>query len=87
MYVIIVYDMGVERVTKLCQYLRRSMDWVQNSVFEGELTDAEYKRIQHDVKDIMEADVDSVRFYRFRTKDQVKIETLGVEKADIGCIV
>jgi len=85
--VIIVYDMGVERVTKLCQYLRRSMDWVQNSVFEGELTDAEYKRIQHDVKELMEADVDSVRFYRFRTKDQVKIETLGVEKAETGCIV
>jgi len=87
MFVIIVYDMGVERVTKICQYLRRSMDWVQNSVFEGELTDAEYKRIQHDVKELMKADVDSVRFYRFRTKDQVKIETLGVEKADIGCIV
>jgi CRISPR/Cas system-associated endoribonuclease Cas2 len=30
MFVIIVYDMGVERVTKICQYLRRSMDWVQN---------------------------------------------------------
>ncbi|MBN1762225.1 MAG: CRISPR-associated endonuclease Cas2 [Methanomicrobia archaeon] len=87
MFVIIVYDMGVERVTKICQYLRRSMDWVQNSVFEGELTDAEFKRIQHDVKELMEADVDSVRFYTFRTKDQVKIETLGVEKADIGCIV
>ena len=84
---IIVYDMGVERVTKICQYLRRSMDWVQNSVFEGELTDAEYKRIQHDVKELIEADVDSVRFYTFRTKEQVKIETLGVEKADIGCIV
>ena len=87
MFVIIVYDMGVERVTKICQYLRRSMDWVQNSVFEGELTDAEYKRIQHDVKELMKADVDSVRFYRFRTKDQVKIETLGVEKAETGCIV
>jgi len=85
--VIIVYDMGVERVTKICQYLRRSMDWVQNSVFEGELTDAEFKRIQHDVKEIMEADVDSVRFYTFRTKEQVKIETMGVEKADIGCII
>ena len=35
----------------------------------------------------MEEDMDSVRFYRFRTKDQVTIVTLGVEKADIGCIV
>ena len=87
MFVIIVYDVGVDRVTKICQYLRRSMDWVQNSVFEGELTDAEFKRIQYDLKELLEADLDSVRIYQWRTKDQVKIETLGVEKVDIGCIV
>jgi len=87
MYVIIVYDVGVERVAKICQYLRRSMDWVQNSVFEGELTDAEYKRIQHDLKGLIEAEDDSVRLYTFRTKEQVNVEILGVEKADTRCIV
>jgi len=85
--VIIVYDVGVERVAKICQYLRRSMDWVQNSVFEGELTDAEYKRIQHDLKGLIEAEDDSVRLYTFRTKEQVNVEILGVEKADTRCIV
>ena len=84
---IIVYDVGVERVAKICQYLRRSMDWVQNSVFEGELTDAEYKRIQHDLKGLIEAEDDSVRLYTFRTKEQVNVEILGVEKADTKCIV
>ena len=87
MYVIIVYDVGVERVAKICQYLRRSMDWVQNSVFEGELTDAEYKRIQHDLRGLIEAEDDSVRLYTFRTKEQVNVEILGVEKADTRCIV
>ena len=87
MYVIIVYDVGVERVAKICQYLRRSMDWVQNSVFEGELTDAEYKRIQHDLKGLIEAEDDSVRLYTFRTREQVNVEILGVEKADTRCIV
>jgi len=87
MYVIIVYDVGVERVAKICQYLRRSMDWVQNSVFEGELTDAEYKRIQHDLKGLIEEADDSVRLYTFRTKEQVNVEILGVEKADTRCIV
>jgi CRISPR-associated protein Cas2 len=87
MYVIIVYDVNVERVAKICQYLRRSMDWVQNSVFEGELTDSQFKRVQHDLKELIEEDEDSVRFYTFRTKDQVTIETMGVEKADTSCIV
>ncbi len=85
MYVIIVYDVNVERVAKVSQYLRRSMDWVQNSVFEGELTDSQYKQIQHNLKELMHED--SVRFYTFRTKEQVRIETLGIEKANIGCII
>jgi CRISPR-associated protein Cas2 len=45
MFVILVYDVGVDRVAKICQYLRRSLDGVQNSVFAGELTDTEFKRI------------------------------------------
>jgi len=87
MYVVIVYDVNVERVAKVCQYLRRYLDWVQNSVFEGELTDSQYKRINHDLKEIMHEDEDSVRFYSFRTKELVKIETMGIQKADIGCII
>ncbi len=87
MYVIIVYDMNVERVAKICQYLRRYLDWVQNSVFEGELTDSQFKRVRHDIKEMMHEDEDSVRIYAFRTKEQVKIETMGVLKADIGCII
>ncbi len=87
MYVIIVYDVNVERVAKVCQYLRRYLDWVQNSVFEGELTDSQFKRIKQELKGMMHEDEDSVRIYTFRTKEQVKVETMGVEKADIGCII
>ena len=87
MYVIIVYDMNVERVAKICQYLRRYLDWVQNSVFEGELTDSQFKRIRHDLKEMVHEDVDYVRIYTFRTKEQVKVETMGVLKADTGCII
>jgi CRISPR-associated protein Cas2 len=87
MYVIIVYDVNVDRVAKICQYLRRYLDWVQNSVFEGELTDSQFKRIKHDLKEIMHEDEDSVRFYTFRTKEQVKVETMGVEKVTLSTII
>ena len=33
MYVIVVYDVGVKRVGKVCKYLRQHLNWVQNSVF------------------------------------------------------
>ena len=38
MYVILVYDINVDRVDKVRKFLRQSLIWVQNSVFEGELT-------------------------------------------------
>jgi len=76
-----------KRVAKICQYLRRYLDWVQNSVFEGELTDSQFKRIKHDLTELVHEDEDSVRIYSFRTKAQVKIETIGVPKADTGCII
>lgn len=39
MYTIVVYDVGEKRVAKVCKYLRTVLQWMQNSVFEGELTE------------------------------------------------
>ncbi|MCW7080983.1 MAG: CRISPR-associated endonuclease Cas2 [Candidatus Methanospirare jalkutatii] len=87
MYVIIVYDVNVERVAKIYHYLLKYLDWVQNSVFEGELTDSQLQRIKHDIKRIINEGEDSVRLYIFRTKDQLKTETIGVEKRSISTII
>ena len=46
MYVIIVYDVNVERVSKVCNFLRQYLNWIQNSVFEGEITKAELLKIK-----------------------------------------
>lgn len=46
MYVVIVYDVGVDRVNKVRTFLRQYMNWVQNSVFEGELTKAELLKVK-----------------------------------------
>ena len=87
MYVIIVYDVSVERVAKVCNYLRRYLVRVQNSVFEGELTDRQFADIEHDLKKIIKKDEDSVRFYVIRSHDLVKIGNMGIEKADQCTII
>ena len=46
MYVIVVYDCGVERLDKVRKYLRTYLDRIQNSVFEGELTEAKLERMK-----------------------------------------
>ena len=34
MYVVIAYDVNVERVNKVKKFLRKYLNWVQNSLFE-----------------------------------------------------
>jgi len=87
MYVIIVYDIGVERVNKVCNFLRCFLSWVQNSVFEGELTDSQLMRIEKGLKEIIDESVDSVRIYILRSAEAMKVKTLGVEKAQLGTII
>ena len=63
MHVVIVYDISTERVAKVCKCLRRHLTWVQNSVFEGEVTPARFQEIQADLSALIEPSHDSVLFY------------------------
>jgi len=87
MFVIVVYDVSVQRVSKVCNFLRRYLNRVQNSVFEGELTDKQFGEIEYWLKKTIKKDEDSIRFYSFRTHDQVKLFIMGVEKTDICMII
>ncbi|MGC8726253.1 MAG: CRISPR-associated endonuclease Cas2 [Thermoplasmata archaeon] len=86
-YVIIVYDINVERVSKVCNYLRRYLSWVQNSVFEGELTESQFMNVEKGVKEIIDMDTDNIRIYIIRTKDAVKVKSIGTDKAHLDTII
>ena len=82
MYVIMVYDVGVERVAKVLKVTRMYLTWVQNSVLEGELTGASFIRLKHSLEKIIDNEKDSVTFYILRTTAYMKKETLGVVKGE-----
>jgi len=85
MYVVIVYDVNVSRVNKVKKFLRQYLHWVQNSVFEGETTLAEFERIKEGLLDLIDKDEDSVIIYKLRSKP--KRESLGVEKNPVDDII
>ncbi len=87
MYVIIVYDVGVERVNHIRKFLKQFLMWRQNSVFEGELTPAEYERVKIGVKNIIDENSDLVIFYSVRDKKFIKEEIFGEEKANLNNII
>ena len=47
MYLLIVYDIKAKRVNKVKNFLRQNLFWVQNSVFEGEVSEKEYNFIKN----------------------------------------
>jgi CRISPR-associated protein Cas2 len=86
MYVIMVYDFGVERVAKALKIARKYLTWVQNSVLEGEITDANFMLLKSEIAEIMEEE-DSVTFYILRTTEYLKKETLGKIKGEPTTII
>jgi CRISPR-associated protein Cas2 len=80
MYVILVYDMGQKRVGKMLKLCRRYLNWVQNSVFEGELTEVQLKELLLDARRIMKNDEDSVILFKNRDKKWLDKQIVGVER-------
>lgn len=87
MYVIIVYDIKVERVNKVKSFLRQYLFWIQNSVFEGEASESEFKTIHDGLMKIIDTEVDSVIIYKLRMADVMNREVLGIEKVPIDEIL
>ena len=83
MYVIIVYDINVERVNKVKSFLRQHLFWIQNSVFEGEVSESEFKIIHDGLIEIIDEEVDSIIIYKLRMAELLNREVLGVEKSPI----
>lgn len=80
MFVILVYDVKENRVNKVKKICRQYLTWVQNSVFEGEITDANLQILKDKLAKIIKEDYDSVLIYKFRTKYYYERESLGIEK-------
>ncbi|XGI83423.1 CRISPR-associated endonuclease Cas2 [Halorutilales archaeon Cl-col2-1] len=81
MNVIIVYDVKASRTQKLCDYLRKWLTWRQNSVFDGELTQSEYKEIKSGLDGLVQGD-DQVIVYKVSNPDWVETETIGESLED-----
>lgn len=87
MYVIIVYDMGCERVNSMCKFLRQYLHWIQNSVFEGEVTESELREIRGQIKELIDDNADSVQIFIFSSPKMVQKEVIGIKKSETSNIV
>ncbi|WP_114781229.1 CRISPR-associated endonuclease Cas2 [Botryobacter ruber] len=78
-YFIAVYDVNQNRVGKMLKLFRKYLTWIQNSVFEGELTEVQYQRLRHEANKLIE-EGDGVVFYRMRDERYHERHVLGEDK-------
>ena len=81
------YDVNVKRVSKILKVGRKYLNWIQNSLFEGELSKAQFERLKADLKNIINPQEDSVVFYLFRSTKYMDKQSLGIEKSDTSSFI
>lgn len=80
MYVILVYDIGGNRVSKMLKLCRRYLHWIQNSVFEGNISELMLKELIYEAKEIMNEDHDSLIIFSSRNERWLDKEVIGMER-------
>jgi len=83
MYYIAVYDIGEKRVAKMLKLMRQYLHWIQNSVFEGELTKAQMAELKSNAKKIMKKDEDSLIIFSLQSDKYLNKEIIGLDKSDL----
>jgi len=80
MYVVLVYDIGEKRVGKMLKHCRKYLNWIQNSVFEGEITEVKLKELLAGARKIMDEERDSIIMFKSREERWLDKEIVGVER-------
>ncbi|MGW1204976.1 CRISPR-associated endonuclease Cas2 [Streptomyces cyaneofuscatus] len=84
---ILVYDTAVERNPKVLKTCRKYLHWTQRSVFQGELSSAQYRALMAALKSTIDPDYDSIVTYAARSPDMIESKTLGVDLGGPGDIL
>ncbi len=83
MYVIAVYDIGQKRVNKMLKLLRKYLNWIQNSVFEGEISEVKLLELKCFAEKIMKEETDSLIIFKARQEKWLEKEIIGHERQSV----
>lgn len=79
MYIIVVYDVEAKRTTKFHKFLKKRLTWIQNSIFEGEISDADFYELKDQMRKLCKKE-ESVVIYKFYSKKYVIRHVIGNKK-------
>lgn len=80
MYVIVAYDTESKNCPRLHKCLKGFLNWNQNSVFAGELTEGQFFELRKRLEAVKRPDT-SITVFHCKDPDYLKRETIGSSKA------
>ena len=87
MYIIVAYDIQIERIDCVRKYLKRYLNWIQNSLLEGEVTKSELEEIKNNLTKLTDREKDHIVIYELRSNDLFIRESIGKAKLDTSNII
>ncbi|RGI67530.1 CRISPR-associated endonuclease Cas2 [Agathobacter rectalis] len=80
MFVIVTYDVSQKRVTKVMKICRKYLNHIQNSVFEGMITDGKLSSLKKELSTCIVCAEDSVVIYEIQNLKYTRKELIGVNR-------
>lgn len=83
MYVVLVYDIKTDdggpkilnRTFKIC---KKYLNHIQNSVFEGELSNTQILKLKYELESVIRKDIDSIIIFKSRNNKWMEKEMWGI---------
>lgn len=85
MYAILVYDIksdsgGQKALTKTFKICKKYLTHIQNSVFEGEVSEAQLLKLKMELRSVIRDDRDSLIVFKCRNERWIPKEFWGVQE-------
>jgi len=73
----VVEDVGVKRNSKVLKTCRKYLNHVQKSVFEGEISDKDLRKLKWELGRVIDCESDQIAIYTFSTLRYTSKEMIG----------
>jgi len=85
MYIVLVYDIkknesAQRRWSRIYKTCKKYLSHIQNSVFEGEVTNVQLKQLELELKPYIDTELDSVIIFKSRQEKWLEKEFWGSEE-------
>ena len=81
MFIILTYDItDMKRLNRTRKLLRKYLEWTQNSVFEGEITESNLKKCLNELNQVICKNEDSIYLYKVKNINNIKKNWLELKK-------